>query len=101
MPTPGPNGEHTTAPIANIENQTQERARYREIKAVALDDKEIKSLKEKADAATSDEDQRAASKAYYKALFNKMRTLDGSLSDYIDHMEKATYRRLDGGNSPQ
>jgi len=102
VPTPAPENRNTVKPaIASGDDETKEKARYREIKAVALEDKEIKALKEKADAATSDDDMKATSKAYYKTLFKKMRALDPSLSDHIDRMEKATMRKLDGGGVPQ
>ena len=97
VPNATPGADKPAKPAVSDEQQEDNlKARYREIKAVALDDKEIKALKEKSDAA-SDADQVAASKAYYKALFKKMRALDPTLDDHIDRMEKAMMKKLDGG----
>lgn len=59
-----------------------------------MSDPQISELKEKLDSASSDDEQREVSKEYYRALFNKMRKLDGSMKDRINRMEAATQRRL-------
>lgn len=82
---------------AAMNDDEKEKERYREMKAVAQEDKEIKALKGKADAATDDDAQRAAMKKYYKALYQKIRTLDPGLTDRTDRMEKAMVKRIDGG----
>ena len=98
VPSAAPEGEKPKPVVSEEEQDNDTRARYREIKAVALDDKEVKALKDKSDAA-SDADQVAAEKAYYKALFRKMRALDPTLTDHIDRMEKAMMKKLDGGGA--
>jgi len=99
VPTPAPQAQKAPEPlIPPTEDEAKMKARYREVKAAALNDKEIKALQDKADSA-SDQDQVAASKAYYKALFKKIRALDPTLSDHVDRMEKAMMRKLDGGGS--
>ena len=72
-----------------------ERARLSEIQTKALEDKQVRSLQEKADNAASDDEQAKASKQYYKALYNKMRKLDESLKNRIDRIESATMKRLE------
>ena len=71
----------------------------------ALEDNHVRSLQEKADSASGEEEQHKASKAYYKAMYEKMRSLDESLKNRIDRMEAATLRRLDekkiGGGQSQ
>ena len=99
VPNVAPEAEKPSKPVESEADQDKDvETHYREIKAVALDDKEVKALKEKFDAA-SDADQAATEKAYYKALFKKMRTLDPTLTDHIDRMEKAMMRKIDGGGS--
>jgi hypothetical protein len=55
-------------------------------------------LRDKADNATSDDAEREAELEYNKALFKKLHAMDPSISDYIDRMEKATMKRLGGGD---
>ena len=67
---------------------------YQEIKTKALEDKSVQELQSKADNAPEGEEQRKASRDYYKTLFNKMRKLDPGLKDRIDRTEAATLRRI-------
>ena len=59
-----------------------------------MEDPQVRSLKARADDAATEEESRKALRAYNKALFEKMRKVDGSLSDRIDRMEAAMLRRL-------
>ena len=52
------------------------------------------SLKAKADDAATDEESRKALRAYNKALFDKIRKLDSTVSDRADRMEAAIMKRL-------
>ncbi len=72
-----------------------EKAKYDLAKATAVQDEKIVALKEKADAANDEEDGRNALRAYNKALFQKMRTIDGSIRERIDLMEDAVMKRLE------
>ena len=87
-----------------VAQDAKERARLGEVQMKALDDKKVRELQEKADNA-NDEEQIKASKAYYKAMYEKMRELDGSLKNRIDRMEAATLKRLNekkiGGGQSQ
>lgn len=74
---------------------SMERTRLSQIQMKALQDKEVRSLQEKADSASGDEAQVKASRQYYKALYNKMRGLDESLKNRIDRIEAATMKRLE------
>jgi hypothetical protein len=88
--------EQKAESLPPLEQDAKEKVRMREIKATALEDADIKALKDKADAA-SDSDQKAASKAYYKALYEKMRSIDPMLKERIDRTESIMMKRIDGG----
>jgi len=99
VPNQAPATETVETPAKTLtieEQEAKDKARYHEIKAKALEDSDLKALKEKADNATGD-DEIPAEKAYNKALFKKLREIDPSISDYIDRMEKATMKRIGGG----
>jgi len=70
------------------------KARYRAVKNQALEDKSIVALQDKADSARDEDSQRSLTKAYYRALFDKMRDLDPTLKARIDRIEAATMKRL-------
>jgi hypothetical protein len=53
------------------------------------------SLQSKADAASEPDAQLKATKAYYKALYGKMREVNPSMKDRIDRTEAAAMRRLE------
>ena len=72
-----------------------EKAKYDEVKSRAIQDEKIVALKEKADTATDEEDGRKALRAYNKALFQKMRTMDSSIRERVDLMEDAVMKRLE------
>jgi hypothetical protein len=93
--SPASTPAETPKPVSLEEQEAKDKARYHEIKAKALEDSDLKALKEKADNATGD-DERTAERAYNKALFKKLREIDPSISDYLDRMEKATMKRLGG-----
>ena len=74
--------------------EAQEKWKYDETRKKALEDEEVRKLKEKADTAPNEEEGRRALRAYNKALFNKMRSLDPSIKDRIDAMEAGVMKRL-------
>lgn len=63
---------------------------YQIARAKALEDAQVKALQDKADSAISEEEQRQATREYYKALFNKIRKIDPSLKERVDRMEALT-----------
>jgi hypothetical protein len=81
-------------PPADADPEVKEKFRYEQAKAKATEDPHVKSLKAKADDATTDEESRKALRAYNKALFDKIRKIDGSVSDRADRMEAAIMKRL-------
>lgn len=81
-------------PPADADPEVKEKFRYEQAKAKAVEDPHVKSLKTKADDATTDEDSRKALRAYNKALFDKIRKIDSSVSDRADRMEAAIMKRL-------
>lgn len=83
----------STAPISE-ESDAQEKERYDVAKAKAGEDAEIIKLKEKADGAVTDDEARKAQRAYNKALFNKIRSLDSSVKERADRIEAGIMRRL-------
>jgi hypothetical protein len=55
----------------------------------------VLALQSKADASTDPEVRTKATKAYYKALYQRMRDINPSLKDRIDRTEAAAIRRLE------
>ena len=97
VPTPEtPATQATQVPSANAiaAQEAREKSLYRQVHAKALEDPNVLSLQDKADTAIGEDEQKAASKIYYKALFDKMREIEPSLKDRIDRTEAATLRRL-------
>ena len=68
--------------------------KFKTLKALALEDAQLKELKTKADSAVSDADAHRASIAYNKALFQKIRELDPSVAAYSEKLEQAMMKRL-------
>lgn len=68
--------------------------RYQEVKLQVLKDPAVRSLREQADKAKTDEGKRQAMRAYYRLLFDKMVAIDGALKDKCETMQMAYLRRL-------
>jgi hypothetical protein len=73
-----------------------EKAKYDEVRSRVVGDEKLQALKQKAENAPTEEEGRKDLKAYNKALFQKMRSLDPSLKGRIDRMESAVLKQLDG-----
>lgn len=71
-----------------------ERTKYLETREKAEKDSAVAKLREAAELATTPEAIQQAERAYYEALFGKMRKLEPSIKARIDSMEKATLNRL-------
>lgn len=82
-------------PTDDADTDAQEKYRFEVAKNKALEDAEVRKLKEKADGATSDDEEKKARRAYNKALFNKMRSIDGTIKDRADRIEAVIMKRLD------
>ncbi len=83
-------------PPPDADPETKEKFRFDQAKAKASADPEVMELKAAADSAVSEEDTRSAQRAYNKALFGKMRKIDGTLDERINSMEAAILKKLDG-----
>jgi hypothetical protein len=81
-------------PPADADPEVKEKFHFEQAKAKAAEDPQVKSLKAKADDASTDEDSRKALRAYNKALFEKIRKIDSSVSDRADRLEAAILKRL-------
>lgn len=81
-------------PPADADPDVKERFRFDVAKAKAAEDPQVKSLKAKADNASTDEESRKALRAYNKALFDKIRKVDKSVSERADLLEAAILKRL-------
>ncbi len=94
-PAATPVRKSPVAPAADADAEAQEKYRYEVAKEKALQDPEVQKLKERADGAVSDDEARKAQRAYNKALFGKMRSVDGTIKDRADRIEAAILKRLD------
>ena len=94
--TPTAAAKEGVGPPPDADPETKEKFRFDQAKAKAAEDPEVQELKAKADSAVSDEDTRSAQRAYNKALFSKMRKIDGTLDERINSMEAAILKRLGG-----
>jgi len=81
-------------PPADADPDVKEKYRYEQAKARAMEDPQVKSLKAKADDASTEDDSRKALRAYNKALFEKIRKIDSSVSERADLLEAGILKRL-------
>jgi hypothetical protein len=79
---------------SQAEKERELMIRYREVRMKADEDPEVTAMRERAEAATSIEDQRAAYREYYRLLFDKVARLDKSLKQKAKVMTDAYTRRL-------
>ncbi|HSI14086.1 MAG TPA: hypothetical protein VK961_18710 [Chthoniobacter sp.] len=84
----------STEPGADVDAEAKEKARFEAAKSKALEDPQVKSLKAKADGASTEEESKAALRSYNKALYLKVKKIDPSVSEWADRMEAAILRRL-------
>lgn len=82
-----------TVALSNDDEQ-----RYEQVKAKAKADPTVRSLKAKSDSAMTDAEAREASISYTKALFRKMRQIDGNVGERTELVEQAVLRRINGVN---
>jgi hypothetical protein len=81
-------------PPADADADAKEQYRFELAKSKALEDAHIKSLKDKADQAGTDEESRAALRTYYKALIEKIKKVDPAVSERADQLERALLKRV-------
>jgi hypothetical protein len=87
-------GKNATPPPELATPEAQEKWKYDEARKRALEDPDVQALKQKADAATDPDEGRRALRAYNKALFDKMRSLEPSVKDRINAIEAGVMKRL-------
>jgi len=75
-------------------DELQQRVKFRQAKTRALYDPAVQAEWERASAARTDFEKREALKAYYRALFNRMRRIDSSLKPRIAETEQRALHRL-------
>ena len=94
-PAPAANASNLPPePGADADPEAKEKYRFEVAKTKAENDEHIKSLKAKADEATTEADSKAALRTYNKALFEKVKKIDPSVSEWSDRMEAAILKRL-------
>ena len=98
VPSPTPAVAKTPRPLSVEDQEAHDKARFTELKAQAVQDPAIKVLRDKATTSTGAAG-RDAEKAYEKALFDKVRSMDPSISDYVDRLEKYALKRLEDTGS--
>ncbi len=81
-------------PPPDADPDVKERYRFELARDKAAEDPQVQSLKAKADDASTDEESRKALRAYNKALFEKIRKIDSSVSERADRLEAAILKRL-------
>ena len=97
VPEQTPAASATPRQISVEDQEAKDKARFNELRTQALEDPAIKALRDKADSLVGPAGK-DAQRAYYKALFDKVRATDPSISDYVDRIEKFSMKRLDEGN---
>ncbi len=85
-----PKGTKPQPPEPVLDDATK----YTNARTKAVEDAQIKELKNKADSAIAEDEAHRASVAYNKALFRKIRQLDPSLEGYVEKLEDAMMKRL-------
>ncbi len=68
--------------------------RYQQVRLQVLKDPAVRSLREQAEAAKTDEGKRQALREYYRLLYGKMTAIDSALAAKCDSMLQAYLRRL-------
>lgn len=82
-----------TAALAAI-NPADEAGKFKAAKAKALEDAQIKDLKSKADGEVNEAEAHKALMNYNRALFQKIREVDPSVSDYSSKVEQSMTKRI-------
>ncbi len=71
-----------------------EPAKFKAVKALALQDSALLELRGKADSTLDADDAKRASLEYNRALFRKIREIEPSLNTYVDRLEQAVLKRV-------
>ena len=76
-------------------------AKFKAVKAQAMEDPEVKDLKSKADGEVDDAAAQKALVAYHRALFRKIREIEPSVTGYSERVEASMTKRLSVERSKQ
>ena len=76
------------------ENAAKELIRYKAVRVEAEKDPAVRSMYNRAEKTSTEEDYRAAMREYYRRLFKKVELLDPSLTKKARGMQEAYQRRL-------
>jgi hypothetical protein len=79
---------------AGVSTGADDVAKFRAAKAQAQEDPKIKELKSRADSELNETDAHKALLNYNRALFQKIREVDPSVSDYSGKVEQSMTKRL-------
>ena len=82
----------TSAPVAL--NAGDDAVKFKIAKAQAMQDAHIKDLKGKADGEVDEAEAHKALLNYNRALFQKIREVDPSVSDYSGRVEQSMTKRI-------
>ncbi len=77
-----------------FEKERKMKVRFQQVKLQALKDQAVRDMKDKSEAARTDEDKRVALREYYRMLFAKINSIDPELEPRSAVLEKAYLRRL-------
>ena len=93
---PGAEATKRKTPVARVApvRAGSEDERFANARKAASEDPKVLELREKADLAKTGEAGSKAMRAYLKALYGKMRTLEPSLEDRIDLTESAALKAV-------
>ena len=94
VPNPSETPVSASVDLNPVQQDADETKKLRAAKEKALLDPHVKELQDKLDSAP-DNEAAATSRRYHKALYAKMREIDPSIKDRIDHDEAAFMKLLD------
>ncbi len=92
-PKAGKGGAKKGAPAASV-NPADDAGKFRAAKVKAQEDAHIKDLKSKADGEVNEAEAHKALTNYNRALFQKIREVDPSVSDYSGRVEQSMNKRI-------
>ncbi len=82
------------APVSTDSAGLDDLTRFRNAKSKALEDEHVKDLKGKADSEVNEAEAHKATINYNRALFQKIREVDPSVSDYSGKVEQSMTKRI-------
>lgn len=91
--TEQPKKKPTPAKPAPAKDDSEDE-RFANARKAAAEDPKVKELREKADLAKTEDSGAKAMRAYLRALYGKMRTLEPSLEDRINMTEAAALKAV-------